>query len=107
MIDGFTSAYASSAQQERFVNLLLFADVGHGDESAERDLSLVPIVRECLHSANFWEQGNIRCEVTFPSGFSDMADLGSIIFCCPAHQNRLPGHNRCREITQEQEEEDF
>ncbi len=65
----FFSAYASSAQQERLINLLHLADLELGDENAERDLSLVTIVRECLHSANFWEQENIRCKMTFPGGF--------------------------------------
>jgi hypothetical protein len=92
----FSSACASSAQQERLIHLLHFADVERGEENAEPGLSLVTIVHECLHSANFWEQENIRCEVTSPSSFSDMANLGSIIFCRSSRQNRIPGHNQCR-----------
>jgi hypothetical protein len=99
-----SSECASSAQQERLVLLLHFADVEPGAENEERGLSLATIVHECLHSANFWEQENIRCEVTFPNWFSDLADLGSIIFCCSTRQNRIPGCDRCREITQEFEE---
>ncbi|KAI0271531.1 Urb2/Npa2 family-domain-containing protein [Gloeopeniophorella convolvens] len=44
-IEGF-NAFASSAQHERLMT-------AHG-------LSLSAVVHECLHSANFWEQGNIR-----------------------------------------------
>lgn len=98
------SAYASSAQQERLIHLLHLVDVELGDENAERGLSLVTIVHECLHSANFWEQENIRCEVTSPSGLSDMTDPASIIFFCSTRQDRLPGHNRCRKITEAFEE---
>ncbi|KAI0252608.1 hypothetical protein BJV78DRAFT_324558 [Lactifluus subvellereus] len=54
------NAYASSAQQERLLNLLHLADVELGYEDAQRGLSLVATVHECLHSANFWEQENIR-----------------------------------------------
>ena len=100
----FSSEYASSTQQERLVHLLHFVDVELGDENEERGLSLATIVHECLHSANFWEQENIRCGVTFPNCFSYLADLGSIIFCYSTRQNRIPGRNRCREITQEFEE---
>jgi hypothetical protein len=100
----FCSTYASSAQQERLVHLLHFADVELGDEKVERGLSLATVVHECLHSANFWEQENIRCEGDIPWRLSDMADLGSIFFCCSTRQNRLPGHNRCREITEELKE---
>jgi len=63
-------------QQERLVKLLHFADLELGDANTERGLSLVTVVRECLHSANFWEQENVRCEVASSGGLFRMADLG-------------------------------
>ena len=65
----FYSTYASSTQQERLVNLLHFAGGELGCEDAERGWSLVTTVHECLHSANFWEQENIRCKMTSPTAF--------------------------------------
>jgi hypothetical protein len=65
----FSSVHASSAQQERLVHLLHFSDVEPGDENAERGLSLATVVHECLHSATFWEQENIRCEGDIPQWF--------------------------------------
>ena len=55
---------ASSAQQRRLVNLLHLARDEPKYEGAECGLSLATTVYECLHSANFWELENIRCEST-------------------------------------------
>jgi hypothetical protein len=56
--------FASSVQQRRLVNLLHLAHVEPEYEVAECGLSLVTTVHDCLHSANFWELENIRCEST-------------------------------------------
>ncbi|KAI0307579.1 Urb2/Npa2 family-domain-containing protein [Multifurca ochricompacta] len=53
------NAFASSAQQERLVNLLHLAFVESGHEDAEHGWSLITIVHEGLHSAHFWEQKQI------------------------------------------------
>ena len=55
---------------------MYFADLELGDANTERGLSLVTVVRECLHSANFWEQENVRCEMASSDGLFRMADLG-------------------------------
>ncbi|KAI9512665.1 Urb2/Npa2 family-domain-containing protein [Russula earlei] len=54
------NTFASPTQQELLVGLLHSANLETGYEDAKRGLSLVTIVHECLHSANFWEQDNLR-----------------------------------------------
>jgi hypothetical protein len=48
--------------------LHLSVDLGYDD--TRPGLSSAAIVYECLHSANFWEQESIRCELTPWRGFS-------------------------------------
>lgn len=100
----FYSVYASPKQLERLVNLIHLACVELKDACTERGLSFAKTVRECLHSANFWEQENIRCEMTSPTVFLASLTLSSIIFCCPTHPNCLFGRRQCCEITKEYEE---
>jgi hypothetical protein len=99
----FSSTYASLAQQERLINLLHLANIEPGYEDSERGLSLVTAVHECLYSANFWEQENIRCEITSSPGFLAATNLSSIVLCCSTLQNRISGHGRRGEITEENE----
>jgi hypothetical protein len=101
----FSSAYGSPKQLERLVKLLHLACVELEPEYTERGLSFATTVHECLHSANFWEQENIRCEMSFPVVFSDVTDVSSIIFCCSTRPIRLLGrHCRCYELMEEDEE---
>jgi len=99
----FPSTYASLAQQERLISLLHLANIEPGYEDPERGLSLVTTIHECLHSANFWEQENIRCEI-ISVRFSATTNPSSIVLCFSAHQNGLPGRSRRRENTEEYEE---
>lgn len=57
--------FASSVQQRRLGNLLYLAHIEPKYQGAESGLSLFTTVHECLHSANFWELENIRCECAF------------------------------------------
>lgn len=54
------------------MNLLHLACIELGKEDAAQGLSFVRTVHECLHSANFWEQDNIRCEATRPTVFQTL-----------------------------------
>lgn len=101
----FYSVYASSKQLERLVTLTHLACVEPKDECTERGLSFAKTVHECLHSANFWEQENIRCEMTSIVVFRASLTLNSIIFYCSTRPNCLFGHRQCCEITEEYEED--
>ncbi len=91
-------------QQRRLVNLLHLAHVEPEYEGAECGLSLVTTVHECLHSANFWELENIRCESTSSAVLFVINNLVSIVLCCSTRENSVFGLHRCCENTGRRQE---
>jgi len=82
------------------MNLFLLARVEPECEDTECGLSLVTTVHECLHSANFWEQENLRCEsIALVIFYIAIHNLTSIVLCYSTRANDLFGLRRRRKNT--------